>query len=56
MVDTESQSYQIARQYMIRLGDEDFTDQERLSRHAAVVGLSPDAFKQRFQLNRGTRE
>jgi ATP-dependent phosphofructokinase / diphosphate-dependent phosphofructokinase len=56
MVDTESQSYQIARQYMIRLGDEDFTDQERLSRHAAVVGLSPDAFKQRFQVNRGTRE
>jgi ATP-dependent phosphofructokinase / diphosphate-dependent phosphofructokinase len=56
MVDTQSQSYQIARQYMIRLGDEDFTDQERLSRHAAVVGLSPDAFKQRFQLNRGTRE
>jgi 6-phosphofructokinase 1 len=56
MVDTQSQSYQIARQYMIRLGDEDFTDQERLSRHAAVVGLSPDAFKQRFQLNPGTRE
>ena len=56
MVDTESQSYQIARQYMIRLNDEDFTDQERLSRHAAVVGLSPDAFKQRFQLNRGKRE
>jgi len=27
-----------------------------LSRHAAVVGLSPDAFKQRFQLNRGKRE
>ena len=56
MVDTESQSYQIARQYMIRLDDEDFTDQERLSRHAAVVGLSPDAFKQRFQVNRGKRE
>jgi hypothetical protein len=27
-----------------------------LSRHAAIVGLSPDAFKQRFQLNRGKRE
>ena len=56
MVDTESQSYQIARQYMIRLDDEDFTDQERLSRHAAVVGLSPETFKQRFQVNRGKRE
>jgi 6-phosphofructokinase 1 len=49
MVDTESQSYQIARQYMIRLDEEDFTDQERLHRHASLVHLSPDAFKQRFQ-------
>jgi ATP-dependent phosphofructokinase / diphosphate-dependent phosphofructokinase len=55
MVDTESQSYQIARQYMIRLDEKDFTDEERLNRHAAVVRLSPDAFKQRFQVNRGKR-
>ena len=56
MVDTESQSYQIARQYMIRLDEKDFTDEERLNRHAAVVRLTPDAFKQRFQVNRGKRE
>ena len=56
MVDTESQSYQIARQYMIRLDEKDFTDEERLNRHAAVIRLSPDAFKQRFQVNRGKRE
>ena len=55
MVDTESQSYQIARQYMIRLDEKDFTDEERLNRHAAVVRLTPDAFKQRFQVNRGKR-
>jgi 6-phosphofructokinase 1 len=55
MVDTESQSYQIARQYMIRLDNEDFTDQELLKRHAAAVRLSPDAFKQRFQWNTGRR-
>ncbi|HET8720500.1 MAG TPA: 6-phosphofructokinase, partial [Nitrospira sp.] len=48
MVDTESQSYQIARQYMIRLEDDDFKDQERLARHAALVHLSPEAFVQRF--------
>jgi 6-phosphofructokinase 1 len=48
MVDTDSQSYHIARQYMIRLDDEDFKDPERLARHAARVHLSPEAFRQRF--------
>ena len=48
MVDTDSQSYQIARQYMIRLDEEDLKDPERLGRHAALVHLSPEAFKQRF--------
>jgi ATP-dependent phosphofructokinase / diphosphate-dependent phosphofructokinase len=48
MVDTDSQSYHIARQYMIRLDDEDFKDPERLARHAALVHLSPEAFTQRF--------
>jgi len=47
-VDTESQSYHIARQYMIRLDDEDFKDRDRLGRHAALVHLSPEAFTQRF--------
>ena len=48
MVDTGSQSYLIARQYMIRLDDHDFKDPERLGRHAALVHLSPQAFTQRF--------
>jgi 6-phosphofructokinase 1 len=55
MVDTESQSYQIARQYMIRLDDEDFKDPARLGRHAALVHLAPEAFRQRFAPAAGAR-
>jgi len=49
MVDVTAQSYQIARQYMIRLSDEDFKDPVALGRYAALVGLSPEAFQHRFQ-------
>jgi 6-phosphofructokinase len=49
MVDVTAQSYRIARQYMIRLSDEDFKDPVTLSRYAALVGLSPEAFQRRFQ-------
>ena len=49
MVDVTAQSYQIARQYMIRLSDEDFTDPVALGRYAALTGLSPEAFRDRFQ-------
>jgi 6-phosphofructokinase 1 len=48
MVDVSSQSYQIARQYMIRLTEDDFNDQAALGRCAALVGLSPEAFRDRF--------
>ncbi|OQW29957.1 MAG: 6-phosphofructokinase [Nitrospira sp. SG-bin2] len=48
MVDIGSQSYQTARQYMIRLTEEDFNDPDRLSRCAALAGLSPAAFRTRF--------
>jgi 6-phosphofructokinase 1 len=48
MVDIGSQSYHIARQYMIRLTEEDFNDPDRLSRCAALAGLSPAAFRTRF--------
>ena len=50
MVDITAQSYQIARQYMIRLSDEDFQDSVMLSRYATLAGLSPEAFRSRFQL------
>ncbi|MBD0316513.1 MAG: 6-phosphofructokinase [Nitrospiraceae bacterium] len=49
MVDTSSQSYQIARQYMIRLSKQDMDDPVELDRCASLVGLSPDRFRQRFQ-------
>jgi len=49
MVDIESQSYQIARQYMIRLTEDDMNDQAAMARCAALVALSPDAFRRRFE-------
>jgi 6-phosphofructokinase 1 len=49
MVDITAQSYQIARQYMIRLSEEDFKDPVALVRYAALAGLSPAAFRSRFQ-------
>ena len=49
MVDIAAQSYQIARQYMIRLSEEDFKDPVTLSRCAALVGLSTEEFRSRFQ-------
>lgn len=49
MVDTQSQSYQIARQYMIRLDEDDMKDPIAVSRYAAMSNLSLDAFRQRFE-------
>ena len=49
MVDITAQSYHIARQYMIRLSDEDLNDPVTLSRYASLAGLSPEAFQTRFQ-------
>lgn len=49
MVDTSSQSYQIARQYMIRLSKQDLDDPVVAGRCASLIGLSPDLFRKRFQ-------
>jgi 6-phosphofructokinase 1 len=49
MVDTSSQSYQIARQYMIRLSKQDLDDPVEVSRCATLIGVSPDQFRERFQ-------
>lgn len=48
MVDIGSQSYHIARQYMIRLSEDDFNDPAMLARCSALAGLSPEAFRERF--------
>ncbi len=48
VVDTTSEHYRIARQYMVRLAGEDLDEPDSLARLAAVVGLTPEAFKSRF--------
>ncbi len=48
MVDVASESYQIARRYMIRLAPEDMADSQMVGRCASAVGLSADAFRERF--------
>lgn len=37
-----------ARRYMIHLNPGDFEQSERLTRCAAVVGLTPEAMRERF--------
>lgn len=46
-VDVDSEIYQTARRYMIRLNPEDFQG-DPLSRLAQTAKMSPDAFKKRF--------
>ena len=48
LVDVESSSYRVAREYMIRLDREDLADPEKLHRIAAAAGLSPDDFRDRY--------
>jgi len=47
-VDVESESYECARRYMIRLDREDFSDATKLAQLAAIAKMSPDAFRARF--------
>lgn len=48
MVDVESESYRVARRYMIRLGPEDFAQEGKIAAYAAVVKLTPSKFRERF--------
>jgi 6-phosphofructokinase 1 len=48
LVDIESSSYRVAREYMIRLDREDIGDPEELRRIAAAAGLAPEAFRDRY--------
>jgi 6-phosphofructokinase 1 len=47
LVDVTTESYEVARKYMIRLEPHDLTE-PRLSRLAAQTVLDPDAFAARF--------
>ena len=49
MVDIESQTYHIARQYMIRLTEDDVNGRDAVGRYAALTGLSVEAFRERFK-------
>jgi 6-phosphofructokinase len=48
LVDTNSETFECARRYMIRLEKGDFDEPDRLAKLAAVVGLTPDQFRDRF--------
>lgn len=48
MVDTDSLSFKIAREYMIRLSATDLNDPDKLRRLAQVTTWTPEQFKQTF--------
>jgi len=48
MVDVASESYRIARRYMIRLELQDFEQAEQLTRCASTIGLTAEAFRNQF--------
>ena len=47
-VDVTTESYQVAREYMVRLGPRDFTDAAWVGVLASAAGLDEDAFRARF--------
>jgi 6-phosphofructokinase 1 len=47
-VDVDSESYECARRYMIRLDRDDFENTTKLARLAGVVNMPPDDFRNRF--------
>jgi ATP-dependent phosphofructokinase / diphosphate-dependent phosphofructokinase len=54
MVDVTTESYEVARKYMIRLEEPDLTE-PRLSRLSAQTNLDPEAFGARFSRLFGSR-
>jgi 6-phosphofructokinase 1 len=47
-VNIESGMYRVAAEYMIRLEREDLEDPEKLAAIAAVAGMSPEGFRERY--------
>ncbi len=52
-VDTTTESYQVARKYMVRLGPGDFADEAWVGQLAAAGGLDPAGFRTHFARLRG---
>jgi 6-phosphofructokinase len=48
-VDTNTESYEVALEYMIRLRPEDFQDEEQLKKLAITANLTPDEFTKGFK-------
>jgi 6-phosphofructokinase len=48
MVDTQSEYYQVAQEYMIRLRPSDFEDESMLAKLSATAHVTPEQFKQQF--------
>lgn len=48
MVDPSSESFYIARRYMLRLNQADFDDPHELAKYAATCGISLEEFKKQF--------
>jgi len=48
MVDTQSEYYQVAQEYMIRLRPSDFEDESMLAKLATTAHVTPEQFKQQF--------
>lgn len=48
MVEIDSEYYEVAHRYMIRLKKEDFQDAHELAKYAATAGISLEAFKKDF--------
>jgi 6-phosphofructokinase 1 len=49
LVDVTGENYEVARRYMIRLEKSDFEDADELAKLAAVVGMTPEKFRKRFE-------
>ena len=47
-VDVTTESYQVARAYMVRLGPRDFADEAWVAALAKAAGLGEDAFRAQF--------
>lgn len=48
MVDPASESFYIARRYMLRLNQADFEDPHELAKYAATAGISLEEFREQF--------
>ncbi len=49
MLNVRSNSYEVARKYMIRLTNDDFTDSDKLAKLAEVANMTPEKFQATFE-------